>query len=171
MPNFPMRGHVFYGVTSLSQTGLLGRLDRMGVPRPDLEALAGRSLWLADDRFRIRRALEACMFGSLDMLGLQRFAFSAEWIAVWIALMVDPANHLIACSWWHGAQSADSILSEPSTVPMADGLDAGQIFALVQEAHSCIHQEHGPFAAQLEEAIQSGQADVVRTDAGRPKRA
>lgn len=159
-------GHVFYGVTTLRQTGLLGQLDTLGVPRPDIEKLMGPSLWLSQERHPMRRALDACMFGSLDMLGIQRFTFSAEWIATWIAIMVHPANHLIACAWYHGSVSADAVLQDPASIPMAEGLDAGQLFALVQEAYQALHERHSDLVAQLQEAVESGQLDIVEDALG-----
>lgn len=151
-----MRGHVFYGVTMLAKTNLLSALDKLGVPRPDVEDLMGDALWLANDRYRIRKALEACMFGSLDMLGLQRFQFSAEWIATWIALVVHETNHLVACSWWHGAQSSDALQLDPESVPIAEGMDAPKIFELVKEACVAINMEHTDFPERLREAVNSG---------------
>lgn len=151
-----IRGHVFYGVSVLAKTQLLSALDKLGVPRPDVELLMGDALWLSGDRYRIRRALEACMFGSLDMLGIQRFQFSAEWIATWIALVVHEANHLTACAWWHGAQSADALQMDPESIPIAEGMDAPKIFELVKEAYIAIHHEHTDFPERLQEAVQSG---------------
>lgn len=155
-----MRGHVFYGVTALRRTGLLAALDQLGVPKPDLELLTGKAIWLSPDRYRVRRVLEACMFSSLDLLGLQRFEFSAHWIATWIALMVAPANHLTACAWYSGAQSADAVQMDPESVPLAEGMDARQIFELVRQAVVCMEMEHTGFAEELEHAVYQGRRAV-----------
>ena len=155
-----MRAQVFYGLTVLRATSLIDEMDKLGVPRPDLEKLVGGRLWLSSDRHIVRRALDSMMFGSLDMLGISRFEFSAQWIATWIALVVHPANHLIACAWYHGAQSADSLISTPESIPISEGISASELFQHVQEAYAAIEHQHSNFHQDLQDSIVQGRKRV-----------
>lgn len=76
----------------------------------DYEFLTQPNLWIATDRARARRAVEAAVYGSLDFLGLPRFAVPAEFIAGAIAYFVHPSNYLYACTIMDGAEWSENII-------------------------------------------------------------
>ena len=76
--------------------------------------------------------MDSVLFGALDVLGLPRFELPAEYIAAWIALLVSPVNYETACVWYHGAQPVENLAETPEIAPIAEGITARQLFALVQ---------------------------------------
>lgn len=161
-----MRAQVWYGMKVLTSSHLLSSMDSLGVPRPDMEKLCGAPLWLAADRHIIRRALDALLYGALDAIGIQRFMLSAEYIAAFIALVVHPSNHLVACAWYHGSVSADALLSDPEHVPIAEGLTAHQLMALVVEAIACrdLGESVSDFQHRLQQAMIAGETTLQQID-------
>lgn len=154
--------HVWYAMKVLTESSLMSTVDAIGVPRPDLEALVGHKLWLASDRHRVRRALDALMQGSLDHLGISRFPLSAEFVAAWIALVVSPSNHMVAAAWYHNAQASESMLvSDPEVAPIQDGLRADQILELVIAALAEKEQGVGEFHQKLHDAVMAGQMAIA----------
>src|SRR5262245_8148310 len=49
-------------------------------------------VWIATDRSRARRCVEACVYGTLDFVGYPRFPAPVEFIAAVIAYYVHPVN-------------------------------------------------------------------------------
>src|SRR5690606_40661943 len=54
-------------------------------------------VWIATDRSRDRRCVEACVYGTLDFVGYPRFPAPVEFIAAVIAYYVHPVNIQTAC--------------------------------------------------------------------------
>src|SRR5207237_2883971 len=54
-------------------------------------------VWIATDRSRARRCVEACVYGTLDFVGYPRFPAPVEFIAAVIAYYVHPVNIQTAC--------------------------------------------------------------------------
>lgn len=151
--------HAWYAMKVAKETSLFESIDDLGIPVPDVEALTGATLWRASDRYRLRRCMDSLMLGSLDVLGLAHFRLSAEFVAGWIALVVHPANHLVACAWYAGAQSAASILDdEPEHAPFEDGISAGRLLELVISALG--EKKYGveDFQHRLAASIAAGQS-------------
>src|SRR5699024_4069035 len=48
--------------------------------------------WIATDRSRARRCVEACVYGTLDFVGYPRFPAPVEFIAAVIAYYVHPVK-------------------------------------------------------------------------------
>src|SRR5438876_12107190 len=63
-----------------------------------------RSVWIATDRSRARRCVEACVYGTLDFVGYPRFPAPVEFIAAVIAYYVHPVNIQTACLIMEGAE-------------------------------------------------------------------
>src|SRR5439155_5969715 len=51
-----------------------------------------RKVWIATDRSRARRCVEACVYGTLDFVGYPRFPAPVEFIAAVIAYYVHPVR-------------------------------------------------------------------------------
>src|SRR4051794_41221573 len=68
-------------------------------------------LWIATDRSRARRCVEACVYGTLDFVGYPRFPAPVEFIAAVIAYYVHPVNIQTACLIMEGAEFTESIIN------------------------------------------------------------
>src|SRR5690606_6552335 len=69
-------------------------------------------VWIATDRSRARRCVEACVYGTLDFVGYPRFPAPVEFIAAVIAYYVHPVNIQTACLIMEGAEFTENIRSE-----------------------------------------------------------
>src|SRR5262245_65464701 len=75
-----------------------GIRDRLGIPAEPLFRSVQRTInaslkvWIATDRSRARRCVEACVYGTLDFVGYPRFPAPVEFIAAVIAYYVHPVN-------------------------------------------------------------------------------
>src|SRR5258708_35214714 len=56
----------------------------------DFDFLTSIKVWIATDRSRARRCVEACVYGTLDFVGYPRFPAPVEFIAAVIAYYVHP---------------------------------------------------------------------------------
>src|SRR5437762_11829647 len=65
--------------------------------------------WIATDRSRARRCVEACVYGTLDFVGYPRFPAPVEFIAAVIAYYVHPVNIQTACLIMEGAEFTENI--------------------------------------------------------------
>src|SRR5207244_8891786 len=63
----------------------------------DFDFLTSNKVWIATDRSRARRCVEACVYGTLDFVGYPRFPAPVEFIAAVIAYYVHPVNIQTAC--------------------------------------------------------------------------
>src|SRR5262249_45069293 len=62
-----------------------------------LKERVSNKVWIATDRSRARRCVEACVYGTLDFVGYPRFPAPVEFIAAVIAYYVHPVNIQTAC--------------------------------------------------------------------------
>src|SRR5205807_3324102 len=73
----------------------------LGIPAEPLfrsfDFLTSNKVWIATDRSRARRCVEACVYGTLDFVGYPRFPAPVEFIAAVIAYYVHPVNIQTAC--------------------------------------------------------------------------
>src|SRR5207253_9259975 len=60
--------------------------------RRSSDLLTSNKVWIATDRSRARRCVEACVYGTLDFVGYPRFPAPVEFIAAVIAYYVHPVN-------------------------------------------------------------------------------
>ena len=147
--------HMFSALSLLANERIEGLIERLGIPDNDVATLVGDRLWLGGERHTVRRVMDAVLYGALDALGLQRFELSAEYIAAWIALIVHPTNYEVACSWYHGAQSAEDLTSDPELVPIAEGITAAQLHAHVMAARISVNDsEYQTFRHTLAHTVQ-----------------
>src|SRR5204862_7855972 len=71
--------------------------------------LTSNKVWIATDRSRARRCVEACVYGTLDFVGYPRFPAPVEFIAAVIAYYVHPVNIQTACLIMEGAEFTENI--------------------------------------------------------------
>src|SRR5262249_45039427 len=67
--------------------------------------------WIATDRSRDRRCVEACVYGTLGFVGSPRFPAPVEFIAAVIAYYVHPVNIQTACLIMEGAEFTENIIN------------------------------------------------------------
>src|SRR5262249_60294323 len=72
-------------------------------------SLTSNKVWIATDRSRARRCVEACVYGTLDFVGYPRFPAPVEFIAAVIAYYVHPVNIQTACLIMEGAEFTENI--------------------------------------------------------------
>ena len=77
----------------------------------DFDFLAQVEPWTQIERSRVRRSLEACVYGAMDMVGVQRFAVPAEFIAGAIIYFVHPTNYMTPCSHMDGCEFSENIVN------------------------------------------------------------
>src|SRR5439155_8305686 len=78
-------------------------LNRSSDLEDDFDFLTSNKVWIATDRSRARRCVEACVYGTLDFVGYPRFPAPVEFIAAVIAYYVHPVNIQTACLIMEGA--------------------------------------------------------------------
>src|SRR6267143_2594454 len=83
--------------TALASIKLIQASAVLDLTEDDFDFLTSNKVWIATDRSRARRCVEACVYGTLDFLGYPRFPAPVECIAAVIAYYVYPVNIQTAC--------------------------------------------------------------------------
>src|SRR5699024_11735863 len=86
-------------------------LNRLPISEDDFDFLTSNKVWIATDRSRARRCVEACVYGTLDFVGSPRFPAPVEFIAAVIAYYVHPVNIQTACLIMEGAEFTENIIN------------------------------------------------------------
>src|SRR6476469_10166623 len=77
----------------------------------DFDFLTSNKVWIATDRSRARRCVEACVYGTLDFVGYPSFPAPVEFIAAVIASYALPVKIQTSCFIMEGADFTDNILT------------------------------------------------------------
>lgn len=122
-----------------------------GVSQEDMDILTGPALWTPDLRIRVRRTLDSVVFGITDMAGLPRVEIPAEMAAAIIAMIVNPANWMIAASWLADLKPAQDFTTPEETVQL-ERVSAGKMFVLVcmADAGMRTREDYTIFASRLQ---------------------
>src|SRR5947208_1840405 len=78
--------------TALASIKLIQASAVLDLTEDDFDFLTSNKVWIATDRSRARRCVEACVYGTLDFVGYPRFPAPVEFIAAVIAYYVHPDN-------------------------------------------------------------------------------
>src|SRR3546814_10841741 len=78
--------------TALASIKLIQASAVLDLTEDDFDFLTSNKVWIATDRSRARRCVEACVYGTLDFVGYPRFPAPVEFIAAVIAYYVPPVN-------------------------------------------------------------------------------
>src|SRR2546430_1422371 len=78
--------------TALASIKLIQASAVLDLTEDDFDFLTSINVWLATDRSRARRCVEACVYGTLDFVGYPRFPAPVEFIAAVIAYYVHHVN-------------------------------------------------------------------------------
>src|SRR6266576_2330533 len=83
--------------TALASIKLIQDSSVLDLTEDDFDFLTSNKVWIATDRSRARRCVEACVYGTLDFVGYPRFPAPVAFIAAVIAYYVHPVNIQTAC--------------------------------------------------------------------------
>lgn len=97
--------------TSVAALKLLNESAALDMTPDDYEFFTGSRIWLALDRSRARRCVEAAVYGTLDFCGYPRFPAPVEFIAAVIAHFVHPCNIQTACLIMEGAEFSENVIN------------------------------------------------------------
>src|SRR5436190_21594871 len=88
----PPRSTLFPYTTLFRSIKLIQASAVLDLTEDDFDFLTSNKVWIATDRSRARRCVEACVYGTLDFVGYPRFPAPVEFIAAVIAYYVHPVN-------------------------------------------------------------------------------
>src|SRR5229473_7678947 len=83
--------------TALGSIKLIQASAVLDLNEDDFDFLKSNKDWIATDRSRARRCVEACVYGTLDLVGYPRFPGPGEIIAAVIAYYVHTASIKTDC--------------------------------------------------------------------------
>src|SRR5690625_5946613 len=83
--------------TALASIKLIQASAVLDLSVDDFDFLTRNKVWIATDRFRVRRCVEACVYGTLDFVGYPRFPALVEFIVAVLAYYVHPVIIQTAC--------------------------------------------------------------------------
>src|SRR5437588_7232014 len=97
--------------TALASIKLIQASAVLDLTEDDFDFLTSNKVWIATDRSRASRCVEACVYGTLDFVGYPRFPAPVEFIAAVIAYYVHPVNIQTACLIMEGAEFTENIIN------------------------------------------------------------
>src|SRR4051812_30581947 len=96
--------------TALASIKLIQASAVLDLTEDDFDFLTSNKVWIATDRSRARRCVEACVYGTLDFVGYPPFPAPVEYIAAMIAYYFLPVANKAICLIMEGAEFAENIL-------------------------------------------------------------
>src|SRR5580765_7428932 len=97
--------------TALASIKLIQASAVLDLTADDFDFLTSNKVWISTYRSLARRCVEACVYGTLDLLGYSRFSSPVEFIAAVIAYYVHPVNIQTACLIMEGAEFTENIIN------------------------------------------------------------
>src|SRR5262249_46278398 len=97
--------------TALASIKLIQASAVLGLTEDDFDFLTSNKVWIATDRSRARRCVEACVYARLDFVGYPRFPAPVVFIAAVSAYYVHPVNIQTGCVIMEGAECTESIIN------------------------------------------------------------
>src|SRR5258705_38177 len=97
--------------TALASIKLIQASAVLDLTEDDFDFLTSNKVWIATDRSRARRCVEACVYGTLDFVGYPRFFARIEFIEAVIAYYFNSVNIQTTCIIMKGAEFIESIIN------------------------------------------------------------
>src|SRR5205807_1720152 len=97
--------------TALASIKLIQASAVLDLTEDDFDFLTSNKVWIATDRSRARRCVEACVYGTLDLVGYPRVPARVVFFAVVVAYYVLPVNVQMACVIMEGAEFTEHIIN------------------------------------------------------------
>src|SRR5699024_10724532 len=83
--------------TALASIKLIQASAVLDLTEDDFDFLTSNKVWIATDRSRARRCVEACVYGTLECVGFRRSPAPVEFMAAVIAYYVPRVNIHTGC--------------------------------------------------------------------------
>src|SRR2546430_2020308 len=83
--------------TALASIKLIQASAVLDLTEDDFDFLTSNKVWIATDRSRARRCVEACVYGTLDFVGYPRFPAPVEFFFFKIAYYLQPLHFHPPC--------------------------------------------------------------------------
>src|SRR5260370_41135164 len=96
--------------TALASIKLIQASAVLDLTEDDFDFLTSNKVWIATDRSRARRCVEACVYGTLGFVGYPRFPAPVELIAAVIAYYVHPVHIQTARPIMDGTAFCENII-------------------------------------------------------------
>src|SRR2546422_11206236 len=97
--------------TALASIKLIQASAVLALTEDDFDFLTSNEVWIATDRSRARRCVEACVYGTLAFVVYPRFPAPVEFIAAVLADYVHPVIIRTACLLLEGAEFTENIIN------------------------------------------------------------
>src|SRR5690554_7008215 len=97
--------------TALASIKLIQASAVLDLTEDDFDFLTSNKVWIATDRSRARRCVEACVYGTLDFVGYPRFPAPVEFIAAFFLFFVIPATFQRAGFILEAAKFTENIIN------------------------------------------------------------
>src|SRR5260370_877445 len=97
--------------TALASIKLIQASAVLDLTEDDFDFLTSNKVWIATDRSRARRCVEACVYGTLDFVGYPGFPAPVEFIAAVIAYYVHPVKIQATCVIMEAAEFTETLIN------------------------------------------------------------
>src|SRR2546421_385575 len=97
--------------TALASIKLIQASAVLDLTEDDFDFLTSNKVWIATDRSRARRCVEACVYGTLSFVGCACLPAPGEFIAAVIAYIVHPVTLQAASITRDGAEFRENIIN------------------------------------------------------------
>src|SRR5689334_15846334 len=97
--------------TALASIKLIQASAVLDLTEDDFDFVTSNKFWIATDRSRARRCVEASAYATLDVVGYPRVPAAVEFIAAVIAYYAHPVNIQTACLIMEGAEFTETIIN------------------------------------------------------------
>src|SRR5699024_10757876 len=97
--------------SALASIKLIQASALLDLTEDDFDFLTSNKVWIATDRSRARRSVEACDYGTLVLLGYPRLPGPVEFTASVIAYYDHAVNIHTACHIMEGAEFTENIIN------------------------------------------------------------
>src|SRR5262245_20328188 len=97
--------------TALASIKLIQASAVLDLTEDDFDFLTSNKVWIATDRSRARRCVEACVYGTLGVVGFRSCPSRVEFMAAVIAYYVPGLNSQTACVVMEGAAFTENIMN------------------------------------------------------------
>src|SRR5258706_369602 len=97
--------------TALASIKLIQASAVLDLTEDDFDFLTSNKVWIATDRSRARRCVEAFVYGTRDFVGSRRFPAGVDSIAPVMAYYPNPAIIRTACLIMEGAEFTENIIN------------------------------------------------------------
>src|SRR5699024_1868528 len=97
--------------TALASIKLIQDSAVLDLTEDDFDFLTSNKVWIATDRSRARRCVEACVHGTLELVGYARFPAPVDFIVAVIAYYVHSVNIQTTSLIIEGAEFTENIIN------------------------------------------------------------